>query len=155
MAGATLTLDNPLFANFLFYAGVVLIKTCLMSILTARYRNKNKAYMTDEDCRALRQRTGADVKPTRNDPDVERVRGCHHNDLENVIPFVLIGLLYILTDPNPWYAKMHFRIFTVARLFHSVAYLKPLPQPSRALGWLLGYIVTLSMGVSVVMSGVM
>ncbi|KAL3870639.1 hypothetical protein ACJMK2_038686 [Sinanodonta woodiana] len=108
-----------------------------MSILTSRYRNKNKAFMTEEDCQAFKQWTGADVKLTRNNPDVERVLGFHHNDLENVIPFVLIGLLYILTDPNPWYAKMHFRIFT----------------PSRALGWLLGYIVTLSMGVSVVMAG--
>ncbi|KAK3590542.1 hypothetical protein CHS0354_015520 [Potamilus streckersoni] len=155
MAGATLSLDNPIFAQFLFYAGVVLIKTCLMSLLTARYRHKNKAFLTDEDCQSLKRRTGVDVKPSKNDPDVERVRGCHQNDLENVIPFVLLGLLYSLTDPNPWYAKMHFRIFTVARLFHSVAYLYPLPQPSRALGWFLGYIITLSMGVSVVRAGVM
>ena len=70
---------------------------------------------------------------------------CHLNDLENVLPFVLVGLLYCSTSPDEFTALLHFRIFTAARLLHMVAYLVPLPQPSRALGFFVGYVTTFSM----------
>ena len=78
---------------------------------------------------------------------------CHLNDLENVFPFVLVGLLYVLTKPDPGTAMMHFRAFAGFRIFHTIAYLVPLPQPSRALGFLLGAAVTGSMAVSVLSAG--
>lgn len=70
---------------------------------------------------------------------------CHQNDLENILPFVLIGLLYALTEPDLAVALLHFRIFAASRIFHTVAYLAVLPQPSRALSWVVGVLVTLSM----------
>ena len=74
---------------------------------------------------------------------------CHLNDLENVIPFVLIGLMYVATNPDPATALIYFRAFTTARLCHTVAYLLPLPQPSRALAFIGGFIVNVLMAVSV------
>ena len=70
---------------------------------------------------------------------------CHQNDLENIIPFAVIGLLYSLTGPDLSTALIHFRVFAVARICHTVAYVMPLPQPSRALTWMAGMVVTLSM----------
>jgi len=70
---------------------------------------------------------------------------CHLNDLENVVPFVLIGLLYALTGPELSTALLHFRLFAGSRVVHTVAYLGALPQPSRALSWMLGMLVTFSM----------
>lgn len=70
---------------------------------------------------------------------------CHHNDLENIIPFVIVGLLYALTGPELSVALLHFRIFAGARIFHTIAYIGALPQPSRALSWVLGMLVTFSM----------
>ena len=46
----------------------------------------------------------------------------HQNDIENVIPFVLIGALYCLTGPDPASAKLHFQIFTAARILHTLSY---------------------------------
>lgn len=70
---------------------------------------------------------------------------CHQNDLENIVPFVVVGLLYALTGPELSAALLHFRIFAGSRIFHTIAYICPLPQPSRALSWLTGMGVTLSM----------
>lgn len=70
---------------------------------------------------------------------------CHQNDLENIIPFVIVGLLYALTGPELSVALLHFRIFAGARIFHTIAYIGALPQPSRGLSWVLGMLVTFSM----------
>ncbi|XP_028980976.2 microsomal glutathione S-transferase 1-like [Esox lucius] len=78
-----------------------------------------------------------------------KVKMCHQNDLENIVPFVVIGLLYALTGPDLSTALLHFRVFVGSRLCHTVAYLLPLPQPSRALAWLVGMIVTFSMAYQV------
>uniref|UniRef100_A0A3B4V3T0 Microsomal glutathione S-transferase 1 n=1 Tax=Seriola dumerili TaxID=41447 RepID=A0A3B4V3T0_SERDU len=86
-----------------------------------------------------------DKKLVRTDPDVERVRRCHQNDLENVIPFVVVGLLYALTEPELSTALLHFRLFAGSRIFHTIAYVGALPQPSRGLSWIVGMLVTFSM----------
>ncbi len=70
---------------------------------------------------------------------------CHQNDLENIIPFVVIGLLYALTGPELSTALLHFRIFAGSRIFHTIAYVGALPQPSRGLSWIVGVVATLSM----------
>jgi glutathione S-transferase len=67
------------------------------------------------------------------------------NDLENVIPFVLIGLLYVATSPPLASALLHFRLFVGSRLLHTVVYLVPIPQPSRALTFFVGVGATVSM----------
>lgn len=45
------------------------------------------------------------------------------NDLENIIPFVLMGGLYLTTNPALGTAKLLFRTFSIARIMHSVVYL--------------------------------
>ncbi|NXW43921.1 MGST1 transferase, partial [Nyctiprogne leucopyga] len=88
-------------------------------------------------------------KYLRTDADVERVRRGHLNDLENIVPFLGIGLLYALSGPEQSTALLHFRIFAGARIGHTFAYLIPLPQPSRGLTWAVGYAVTISMAYKV------
>ena len=70
---------------------------------------------------------------------------CHQNDLENIVPFVLVGLLYALTGPQLSTALLHFRVFVGSRLCHTVSYVFALPQPSRGLSWIVGMLVTFSM----------
>lgn len=84
-------------------------------------------------------------KMLQTNPDVERVRRCHLNDLENIIPFVVIGLLYALTGPDLSTALLHFRVFVGSRFIHTVSYVLALPQPSRGLSWVVGMITTFSM----------
>ena len=58
-----------------------------------------------------------------DDPDVERVRRAHLNDLENVVPFLLLTPLYLSTGPAPWLAANLIRGFAAARIVHTVGYL--------------------------------
>ncbi|CAF4060648.1 unnamed protein product [Adineta steineri] len=133
------TLDNAVFRNFLFYAVASILKMMIMSPLTSRQRFEKNAFANPEDI-PLDER-----KTTRPDPDVERIRRNHLNDIENIVPFVLIGFCYIACNPNATLALWHFRIFFFSRLFHTFAYQIPIRQPSRALAFLVGFVVTVSM----------
>ncbi|XP_074125055.1 microsomal glutathione S-transferase 1 [Sminthopsis crassicaudata] len=136
--------DNQTFLAFISYSTIVISKMMLMSIITAFFRITRKVYANPED--ALAAGKGENAKKfLRTDERVERVRRAHLNDLENIIPFFCIGLLYSLSNPDFSTAVWHFRLFVAARIFHSIAYLTPLPQPNRGLSWMIGYGVTFSM----------
>jgi glutathione S-transferase len=77
----------------------------------------------------------------------------HQNDLENILPFLLVAFFYILTEPSQFLAVNLFRAFTVARILHTFVYtILVLPQPSRALAWGLGYAITIYMAVLVIIN---
>ncbi|NXD10558.1 MGST1 transferase, partial [Nothocercus nigrocapillus] len=140
MAKLTQLIENEIFRAYATYATIVLLKMMLMS-----------AFVNPEDVPF--GKTEAGKKYLRTDPDVERVRRNHLNDLENIVPFFAIGLLYALSGPELSTALLHFRIFTGARILHTIAYLTPLPQPSRGLTWAVGYVVTVSMAYKVLKTG--
>ncbi|XP_069717974.1 microsomal glutathione S-transferase 1 [Phaenicophaeus curvirostris] len=148
MAKLTQLIDNEVFQAYATYATIVLVKMMLMSPITAYFRITRKAFANPEDTASLGKGDSA-KKYLRTDPDVERVRRGHLNDLENIVPFLGIGLLYALSGPDLFTALLHFRIFAGARIAHSFAYLIPLPQPSRGLSWAIGYVVTMSMAYKV------
>ncbi|KAJ8038275.1 Microsomal glutathione S-transferase 1 [Holothuria leucospilota] len=87
------------------------------------------------------------------DPEIERIRSCHRNDMENIPAFLAVGLLYVITNPREDLVSLHFRIFTLSRIVHTIAYLLPLPQPSRFLGFLIGTLSIVSMAVQTLISG--
>lgn len=148
MANLSSLMDSEVLRAYATYATIVLLKMMLMSVATAYFRITKKVFANPEDARAAAK--GGDArKLLKTDEDVERVRRCHLNDIENVVPFVAIGLIYTLTNPDLASALLHFRIFTGSRLLHTVAYLLPLPQPSRGLMWIIGYFATISMAVSI------
>ncbi|XP_018417895.1 PREDICTED: microsomal glutathione S-transferase 1 [Nanorana parkeri] len=136
--------DSEVFRAYATYVAVVLLKMMLMSILTSFFRITRKVYANPEDAASISK--GGDLKKyVRTDETVERVRRCHLNDIENIVPFVGLGLVYALSNPDLSTALLHFRIFAGSRILHSISYLTPLPQPSRALTFLVGYIVNVSM----------
>merc|ERR550519_1162744 len=107
----------------------------MMSFLTAFFRFSRGAFANPED---VADKPAEERKKwLKIDPDVERVRRCHQNDLENIIPFVAVGLLYSLSGPDLSTALIHFRVFAASRIIHTVVYVTPLPQPSRALSWII------------------
>ncbi|XP_010186206.1 PREDICTED: microsomal glutathione S-transferase 1 isoform X1 [Mesitornis unicolor] len=148
MAKLTQLIDNEVFQAYATYATIVLLKMMLMSLITAYFRITRKAFANPEDTASFGKGESA-KKYLRSDPDVERVRRGHLNDLENIIPFFGIGLLYALSGPELSTALLHFRIFAGARIIHTFAYLIPFPQPGRGLSWAIGYAVTISMAYKV------
>jgi glutathione S-transferase len=71
------------------------------------------------------------------------------NDLENIPLFVFLGLLYVATDPAASTALWHFRIFAASRFLHTITYQLAIPQPSRALSFMFGIAVIISLGVQI------
>ncbi|XP_042325016.1 microsomal glutathione S-transferase 1 [Sceloporus undulatus] len=137
---------------FVWYAVLLIVKMMLMSALTGMFRRKKKAFANPEDT-ALVAKGESAKKFLRTDPDVERVRRIHLNDLENIVPFLFIGFFYSFSGVSLSTALLHYRIFFGSRVFHTIAYLIPLPQPCRALSWFAGYLVTFSMVYKLVMVG--
>ncbi|CAJ1055699.1 microsomal glutathione S-transferase 1-like [Xyrichtys novacula] len=136
-------MEDEVFRAFTTYASVVAVKMVLMSPLTAYFRFTRGAFANAEDV-ALKPPEER-KKLLRTDPDVERVRRCHQNDLENVVPFLALGLLYSLSGPELSCALLHFRLFVGSRIFHTVSYVCTLPQPCRALSFIVGLLTNLSM----------
>ncbi|XP_056605217.1 microsomal glutathione S-transferase 1.1 isoform X2 [Triplophysa dalaica] len=149
MAEVAHMIDTEVFLAFSTYAAIVILKMMLMDLFTSYLRLTKKVFANLEDTNLVKT-TEDRRKCVRVDPDVERVRRCHQNDLENIIPFVVIGLLYALTGPDLYAALLHFRVFVGSRFIHTVAYLVALPQPSRGLAWIVGLFTTFSMAYRVI-----
>ncbi|XP_062138564.1 microsomal glutathione S-transferase 1 isoform X1 [Drosophila sulfurigaster albostrigata] len=147
-----LTLDNPVFCCYLFWATVLVVKMLLMSLLTAlqRFRYKllgllplglrRKIFPNEEDL------FFKNIEVQFDDPHVERVRRAHRNDMENILPYFIMGLIYLSTDPNPTVACNLFRVAAVARILHTLVYaVYPVPQPSRILAFATMLLITFYM----------
>ncbi|XP_063833291.1 microsomal glutathione S-transferase 1-like [Ostrinia nubilalis] len=143
---ASISLDNPAVQSYLFYSGVLSLKMLGMSSLTARQRFAKKVFANEEDASSAKGVVKFD------DPDVERVRRAHLNDLENIPVFFAVGALYLTTAPDNDLAVNLFRAYAAGRILHTVVYaIKPLPQPARAIAFSVPCFITILMGVKVVM----
>ncbi|ENN70829.1 microsomal glutathione S-transferase 1 [Dendroctonus ponderosae] len=134
-------IEQPVFRTYLFYVAVLSLKLLAMSILTAVQRFKNKAFANPEDAEPRKLK----VKVNES---VERVRRAHLNDLENIPVFIIVAFAYLTTNPSVFLALTLIRLFTVARLIHTLVYaVVVVPQPARALSWFTGYSITIYMAV--------
>ncbi|PFX28188.1 microsomal glutathione S-transferase 1-like isoform X1 [Stylophora pistillata] len=142
-----LTIDDRFLSAYLLYGSSLMLKTFAMSFLTVRKRVANKALPSSEDY-------GKDnTKPVPVNPDVERVRRAHLNDLENIPIFMIVALLYGLSGEPVARGIWCLRIFTGARFLHTIAYLNGISAP-RALSFLGGSVCTAVLGFSVLYSAV-
>merc|ERR1711953_1492596 len=136
-----LNVDQELFGVFAFYNAVVILKMILMAFLTARQRFRTGSPVSSEDAGIV-----GNAGPNE---DVERVRRAHLNDLENILPFFCLSILYIFTEPALSTATLLFRIFAACRIVHTVAYVLPLPQPTRTLSFFGGVAVNYYMAFNI------
>lgn len=82
------------------------------------------------------------------DDDVERVRRAHLNDLENIVPFIIICFLFVLSEPNEMFAGWLIRVVGISRIAHSIVYLSKVRQPFRAICFYFMYVPSLYMVLS-------
>lgn len=137
---------NTVFSCFVFYSVLLVLKMYTMAIITGQVRLRKKAFANPED--ALRH---GGLDHFRKDPDVERCRRAHRNDMENIFPFLFLGAVYSLIGPSLPVARGHFLLFFLGRLVHSVAYLCALPAPTRSLAYVVAQVPCVSMAVQVLM----
>ena len=72
----------------------------------------------------------------------------HLNDIENILPFLGLIWLYCSTSPAAFTALLVCRVFTAARVAHTISYLGHVPQPVRGLAWGVGGLCNIYIGVS-------
>ena len=126
--------QHPSFPTFVLCAALLVLKMIGVGHYTGLLRIRIGALLNPEDVEAFRS-----DKPQAEaeHPDVERGLRAHRNDLESTLPFLAIGLPYLLTNPSPSWASGLFAAFTVLRYVFSVAYIKGL-QPWRSASFLVG-----------------
>ncbi|XP_072309685.1 prostaglandin E synthase [Eucyclogobius newberryi] len=140
-------LNNQVFSCFVFYAVLLLLKMYSIAIIVGQLRLRKKSFANPED--ALRH---GGLQFFRQDSDVERARRAHLNDLETILPFLFIGAVYSLTGPSLFVARLHFLVFFLARLLHSLAYLFALKAPTRSVAYSVGLLSCVIMAVQVLMA---
>ncbi|XP_062538982.1 prostaglandin E synthase-like [Armigeres subalbatus] len=131
---------NPeLLRTYAFWSVILVLKMLLMSLFTTLTRFRKMAFINPEDVKSISPK----LKPKFDDPDVERVRRAHRNDLENILPFFVVAFLYLLTNPNPWLATQLIRAGAIGRIIHSLVYaVVPVPQPARLFSFGITLLVT-------------
>jgi len=132
---------NP---SFLIYSASMVV-LCLNVLALWGYsgavRNKSKTTHNTEDAagkgngRALVQ-----VDP----PEVARVLRAHRNAADNILPFAVLGLLFVLWGASPMLTAIFCGVFVAARLAHSLTYLNE-KQPWRTVSFGVGALATLVM----------
>ncbi|XP_075761374.1 prostaglandin E synthase [Pelodiscus sinensis] len=137
-------MENEVFASFTFYSTLLIIKMYVLAIITGQVRLRKKAFANPED--ALRN---GGLQYYREDPDVERCRRAHRNDMENIFPFLFLGAIYSLLEPNPLLARAHFLIFCLGRIVHTVAYLLQLKAPTRSVAYSVAQLPCFSMALQI------
>jgi len=139
-------LTNPALRLFGITYLILVLKMVAVGYATSVYRIRDKHFATPEDYRlqGLTPKTGVNE-------DVERARRAHQNDLENILPYFGVGLLYALSNPSPGMARLCFIGFTVSRILHSVFYLLQL-QPWRTIVWSIAHGLLLLMTLSTLLT---
>ena len=109
---------------------------------------------------AVRARVGVAINPedaarfrvpllSTDPPEVARVLRAHSNAQAAIVPFMLLGLAFVLMGGPAWIAAILFALFTAARIVHSVSYLLG-KQPWRTSAFIFGGLTTVAlMGVLV------
>ncbi|XP_037349946.2 prostaglandin E synthase [Talpa occidentalis] len=130
---------------FLLCSTLLVIKMYVVAVITGQVRLRKKAFANPED--ALRH---GGPQYCRSDPDVERCLRAHRNDMETIYPFLFLGLVYSLLGPSLFIARMHFLVFFLGRMVHTVAYLGKLPAPTRSLAYTLAQLPCASMALQII-----
>lgn len=135
-------LQDPALRLFAICTLVLCLKMFAMSFYTSTLRLRRGVFGTPEDYKMQ----GMPLKAAA-DEGIERVRRAHRNDLENVLPFFAVGLIYALSGASMLGAQINFIGFTLARILHSIFYVRGM-QPHRTLAFTVAGLLQLWMLVS-------
>ncbi|KAI4495512.1 hypothetical protein M0802_008726 [Mischocyttarus mexicanus] len=125
-----MAVNTEIMKLFGFWSSVLVLKMMAVTLLTIRQRFKK----TDAKFHK-KSKVGYD------DPDIERVRRNHRNDLENILPWFIITYIWLTTGPSYWLAGILIKSFVVSRIIHTLSYAVYSQQPTRALSFFAGYCI--------------
>jgi uncharacterized MAPEG superfamily protein len=123
------TAANPTFLAYVLTCLVLSLNLLLLWVSSGAIRARSGVAINPEDG----ARYGAQVRES-DPPAVARLLRAHHNAEATIYPFLLLGLLYVLAGGGAGVAVPIFATFTVARVVHSIVYLRAL-QPWRTIAF--------------------
>jgi uncharacterized MAPEG superfamily protein len=132
---------NP---SFLIYSAAMVV-LCLNMLglwgYSGSVRGKTKTTPNPEDPDTVAKgATVAAVDP----PEVARVLRAHRNAADNILPFAILALLFVIWGASPMLTAIFCGTFVVARLGHTLSYLGG-KQPWRTVTFVIGGVATLVM----------
>ena len=136
---AMMLLEMKLLMVFAVVLLVLITKAQILGAATAATRGKLKKFITKEDAN---WQNGEWAYP--DDPQVYRLYRAHQNDLESLLPFFIVGSLYLVSEASQIAGAFYFTLFAIARVCHTFFYLTKRPGARRnsfTLGWLLNFII--------------
>lgn len=145
-----LVMDNPVFATYAIAAALMTLKVMGQGWMTVfRMMKSNAGLVSPEDLRpGPLNRVPSPEQLALNDY-VDRSRRMHRNDLENIPAFWIAGLLFVMTDPALWLARILIYGFVLARLAHFVAYATSQSHEVRATFYTIGSLIVIFMALYV------
>ena len=143
--------SNPVFTVFAVCAAVLCIRMIVVGHYTGVTRMRRGVYLNPEDAQAFANK---EESASVEHPDVDRGLRAHRNDLESTLPFLAIGLVYVLMGPPVLLAKILMITFTVLRCVFSFFYIEGL-QPWRSATFLLAELCLLIMLVQILWWGLL
>jgi microsomal prostaglandin-E synthase 1 len=130
--------SQPAFNIYALCAVVLCLNLLGLWAYSGVVRGKSKRTPNTEDASTVSK--GSDLSDEKT-PEEARVLRAHMNALANIVPFLALGLVYVITGAPALMAWIFFGGFTVMRVGHSFAYLGG-KQPWRTICFALGVLLT-------------
>ena len=123
------TVAHPVFVAYAITCIVLCLNLLMLWVSSGAIRAKGGVAINPEDG----ARYGVPVSEL-DPPTVARLLRAHRNAEATIYPFLLLGLLFVFTGGKAAIAIPIFAIFVVARIVHSIVYLKAM-QPWRTIAF--------------------
>jgi uncharacterized MAPEG superfamily protein len=123
------TAAHPVFVAYAITCVVLCLNLLMLWVSSGAIRAKGGVAINPEDG----ARYGVPVSEF-DPPTVARLLRAHRNAEATIYPFLLLGLLFVFTGGKAAIAIPVFAIFVVARIVHSIVYLKAM-QPWRTIAF--------------------
>ncbi len=120
-------LNNPAFVAYAVTCIALSGNLVFLWAYSGAARNKARSTLNPEDASRF-SATLAQIDP----PEIARVLRAHANAQASIVPFLILGLVFVLAGGPSGPATLYFAVFTVARWLHSWAYLGS-RQPLRTI----------------------
>ncbi|XP_015120777.1 microsomal glutathione S-transferase 1 [Diachasma alloeum] len=142
-----MTVNEENFRVFAYWASILVLKVLGMVFVIGRWRWGKGIFISPEDTKFVKG-----SRMVENDPDVERARRAHLNDLENILPWAVSTAVWLTTSPDPWLAAVLIKTFAISRILHSIVYaVIVIPQPARFLAFGVGFLITIYQSVTTIL----
>jgi len=120
--------------SFLVYTASMIV-LCLnvlgLWVYSGSVRAKKKVTPNPEDVAQFKNQLGDDP------PEVARVLRAHRNAADNILPFAILALLFVLWGGSTLLTAIFCGVFVAARLTHTASYLAE-KQPFRTISFVVG-----------------